>query len=202
MPPASGDGDGGGAAGCAMRRGRDRSGDRGGASARALQGSLVALNDAECPFRPRQQRAPPLALPACNSAPAAAAACPMRALARHLPLLSAAAAAAALLLTLGAVAWSAPLRRRRSRVLGVIPARYASTRFPGKPLALIAGKPMIQAKRRRSGTLSFHTSAQLSECALSRGCAAHVGGGARRDDAHAAGCARRSGARAWRGAAS
>ncbi|MFZ5628116.1 MAG: 3-deoxy-manno-octulosonate cytidylyltransferase [Spirochaetota bacterium] len=30
------------------------------------------------------------------------------------------------------------------RALGVIPARYASTRFPGKPLAKIAGKPMIQ----------------------------------------------------------
>jgi 3-deoxy-manno-octulosonate cytidylyltransferase (CMP-KDO synthetase) len=30
------------------------------------------------------------------------------------------------------------------RVLAVIPARYASTRFPGKPLALISGKPMIQ----------------------------------------------------------
>ena len=29
-------------------------------------------------------------------------------------------------------------------VLVVIPARYASTRFPGKPLAFIAGKPMIQ----------------------------------------------------------
>src|SRR5437867_9480930 len=28
--------------------------------------------------------------------------------------------------------------------IGVIPARYASTRFPGKPLALIAGKPLIQ----------------------------------------------------------
>ncbi|GHS93724.1 3-deoxy-manno-octulosonate cytidylyltransferase [Bacteroidia bacterium] len=28
--------------------------------------------------------------------------------------------------------------------LGLIPARYASTRFPGKPLADIAGKPMIQ----------------------------------------------------------
>lgn len=28
--------------------------------------------------------------------------------------------------------------------LGIIPARYGSTRFPGKPLALIAGKPMIQ----------------------------------------------------------
>lgn len=27
--------------------------------------------------------------------------------------------------------------------LAVIPARYGSTRFPGKPLALIAGKPMI-----------------------------------------------------------
>lgn len=30
------------------------------------------------------------------------------------------------------------------KTLGVIPARYGSTRFPGKPLALIAGKPMIQ----------------------------------------------------------
>lgn len=30
------------------------------------------------------------------------------------------------------------------KVLGLIPARYASTRFPGKPLAVIAGKPMIQ----------------------------------------------------------
>lgn len=29
-------------------------------------------------------------------------------------------------------------------VMAVIPARYASTRFPGKPLALIAGKPMIR----------------------------------------------------------
>jgi 3-deoxy-manno-octulosonate cytidylyltransferase (CMP-KDO synthetase) len=30
------------------------------------------------------------------------------------------------------------------RILGIIPARYASTRFPGKPLALIAGKSLIQ----------------------------------------------------------
>ncbi len=29
-------------------------------------------------------------------------------------------------------------------ILAVIPARYASERFPGKPLANIAGKPMIQ----------------------------------------------------------
>jgi 3-deoxy-manno-octulosonate cytidylyltransferase (CMP-KDO synthetase) len=31
----------------------------------------------------------------------------------------------------------------RNRVLAVIPARYSSTRFPGKPLALLAGKPMV-----------------------------------------------------------
>ena len=30
------------------------------------------------------------------------------------------------------------------KVLCIIPARYASTRFPGKPLAVICGKPMIQ----------------------------------------------------------
>jgi 3-deoxy-manno-octulosonate cytidylyltransferase (CMP-KDO synthetase) len=30
------------------------------------------------------------------------------------------------------------------KVIGIIPARYASTRFPGKPLAPIAGKPLIQ----------------------------------------------------------
>jgi 3-deoxy-manno-octulosonate cytidylyltransferase (CMP-KDO synthetase) len=30
------------------------------------------------------------------------------------------------------------------KVVGIIPARYASTRFPAKALALIAGKPLIQ----------------------------------------------------------
>ncbi|MBN2451376.1 MAG: 3-deoxy-manno-octulosonate cytidylyltransferase [Lentisphaeria bacterium] len=33
---------------------------------------------------------------------------------------------------------------KRSRTVAVIPARYASSRFPGKPLAVIAGKPMIR----------------------------------------------------------
>jgi 3-deoxy-manno-octulosonate cytidylyltransferase (CMP-KDO synthetase) len=32
----------------------------------------------------------------------------------------------------------------RGQILGIIPARYASTRFPGKPLVEIAGKTMIQ----------------------------------------------------------
>jgi 3-deoxy-manno-octulosonate cytidylyltransferase (CMP-KDO synthetase) len=30
------------------------------------------------------------------------------------------------------------------KILGIIPARYASTRFPGKPLHMIRGKPLIQ----------------------------------------------------------
>src|SRR5258708_35808883 len=30
------------------------------------------------------------------------------------------------------------------RILGMIPARYASSRFPGKAIANLAGKPMLQ----------------------------------------------------------
>ncbi len=41
------------------------------------------------------------------------------------------------------------------RILGVIPARFASTRFPGKALAPIWGKPMIQ-----------HVWERASRCAL------------------------------------
>jgi 3-deoxy-manno-octulosonate cytidylyltransferase (CMP-KDO synthetase) len=33
---------------------------------------------------------------------------------------------------------------RRYNFAGIIPARYASSRFPGKPLALIGNRPMIQ----------------------------------------------------------
>jgi 3-deoxy-manno-octulosonate cytidylyltransferase (CMP-KDO synthetase) len=39
------------------------------------------------------------------------------------------------------------------RVLVVIPARYGSTRFPGKPLAEIRGKPMIAHVAGRAGKL-------------------------------------------------
>ena len=31
----------------------------------------------------------------------------------------------------------------KMKIIGVIPARYRSSRFPGKPLADICGKPMI-----------------------------------------------------------
>ena len=40
--------------------------------------------------------------------------------------------------------------------LGVIPARYASTRFPGKPLALLGDKPMIQWVYERASDLFEH----------------------------------------------
>ncbi len=30
------------------------------------------------------------------------------------------------------------------KFIGIIPARYASTRFPGKPIAMLGGKPVIQ----------------------------------------------------------
>src|SRR5258705_5820771 len=36
------------------------------------------------------------------------------------------------------------------KIVGIVPARYGSTRFPGKPLALIAGKPLIQHVVERS----------------------------------------------------
>lgn len=42
-------------------------------------------------------------------------------------------------------------------VLGVIPARYASTRFPGKALAVIAGKPMVQHVYERAQLCSRFT---------------------------------------------
>ena len=39
---------------------------------------------------------------------------------------------------------SAAAKKSSMKVIGIIPARYSSTRFPGKPLALIAGKPLIR----------------------------------------------------------
>ncbi|HLH41884.1 MAG TPA: 3-deoxy-manno-octulosonate cytidylyltransferase [Bryobacteraceae bacterium] len=44
------------------------------------------------------------------------------------------------------------------RILGVIPARYASSRFPGKPLASIAGKTMLQHVWERASQARYLTS--------------------------------------------
>ena len=39
---------------------------------------------------------------------------------------------------------------RSARVVAIIPSRYQSTRLPGKPLALIAGKTMVEHVHRRA----------------------------------------------------
>ncbi len=44
------------------------------------------------------------------------------------------------------------------QILGVIPARYASSRFPGKPLASIAGKTMLQHVWERASQARYLTS--------------------------------------------
>jgi 3-deoxy-manno-octulosonate cytidylyltransferase (CMP-KDO synthetase) len=44
-----------------------------------------------------------------------------------------------------------------TRILGVIPARFASTRFPGKALARIAGKSMLEHVFERAGQARYLT---------------------------------------------
>ncbi len=44
---------------------------------------------------------------------------------------------------------------RQPSVIAIVPARYASNRFPGKPLAKIAGKPMIQHVVERAQAVSM-----------------------------------------------
>jgi 3-deoxy-D-manno-octulosonate cytidylyltransferase len=61
-------------------------------------------------------------------------------------------------------------------VIAVIPARYASVRFPGKPLAPLAGKPMVlhvleavRAARRVDRVLVATDDARIAECVRSAG---------------------------------
>ncbi|CAN6928949.1 unnamed protein product [Brassica oleracea] len=59
-------------------------------------------------------------------------------------------AGTAIAAAIGAHAYLGRSRKFRSRVVGIIPARYASSRFEGKPLVQILGKPMIQRTWERS----------------------------------------------------
>ncbi|KAF5728031.1 Nucleotide-diphospho-sugar transferases superfamily protein isoform 1 [Tripterygium wilfordii] len=59
-------------------------------------------------------------------------------------------AGAAISVAIGAAAYLGRFRKFRSRVVGIIPARFASSRFQGKPLVEILGKPMIQRTWERS----------------------------------------------------
>jgi len=42
------------------------------------------------------------------------------------------------------------------KFLAIIPSRYGSTRFPGKPLALLAGKPIVERVYERVATVFDH----------------------------------------------
>lgn len=60
------------------------------------------------------------------------------------------------------------------KVLILIPARYASTRFPGKPLALIFGKPMIRHVIEKAKAVSEHAyvatdDQRIADCVTSFG---------------------------------
>src|SRR5690554_7605532 len=82
----------------------------------------------------------------------------------------------------------------------VIPARYASSRLPGKPLAMIAGKPMIQhvceraAESRASRVVVATDDARIEEAC--RGLGAEVG---MTSPSHASGTDRREGVGRRRG---
>lgn len=58
--------------------------------------------------------------------------------------------------------------------VGIIPARYASTRFPGKPLAMIGGMPMIERVYRQASKALDHVcvatdDSRIYECVRSFG---------------------------------
>jgi len=60
------------------------------------------------------------------------------------------------------------------KILGIIPARYQSTRFPGKPLADILGKPMIwhvykQAKKALENVIIATDDNRIFETAIALG---------------------------------
>lgn len=50
------------------------------------------------------------------------------------------------------------------KVIGIVPARMASSRFPGKPLYPISGKPMIEHVYRRAQLFSKWTHLALATC--------------------------------------
>lgn len=51
-------------------------------------------------------------------------------------------------------------------IVGLIPARYASTRFPGKPLADIGGKPMIERVYERVSRVLRHVAVATDDARI------------------------------------
>jgi 3-deoxy-manno-octulosonate cytidylyltransferase (CMP-KDO synthetase) len=54
------------------------------------------------------------------------------------------------------------INKSNLKVFGIIPARYASTRFPGKPLALLDGRSMVEWVYRRASQ-AFETVAVATD---------------------------------------
>lgn len=65
---------------------------------------------------------------------------------------------------------------RGFNVFGIIPARYASSRFPGKPLAEIQGKPMIQWVYERVQSSEVHDLAVATDDERIANCVCGFGG--------------------------
>src|SRR5262249_59397012 len=80
----------------------------------------------------------------------------------------------------------------RVRAVGVIPARHAASRFPGKPLAPIAGVPMVQrvyegaARAKRLSRVIVAT----DDARVADACAAFAAEVGRTSPSHAAGADR------------
>ncbi|XP_060189298.1 3-deoxy-manno-octulosonate cytidylyltransferase, mitochondrial-like isoform X2 [Lycium barbarum] len=82
-------------------------------------------------------------------------------------ILNGLAVGAAMATAFGARAYLTRSGRFRSRIIGIIPARFASTRFQGKPLVHILGKPMIQRTWERAklaATLDHVDDEKIAEC--------------------------------------
>lgn len=62
------------------------------------------------------------------------------------------------------------------KFVGIIPARYASTRFPGKPLAILQGKPMIQVVYERVKASSLSQVVVATDHPLIQQCVLDFGG--------------------------
>lgn len=64
-----------------------------------------------------------------------------------------------------------------NRIIAVIPARMASTRFPGKPLAELLGLPMIEHVRRRSALAPSISEVVVATCDREVGAVVTANGG-------------------------
>ena len=67
------------------------------------------------------------------------------------------------------------------KFIAIIPARYASTRFPGKPLAKLGGKPVIQRSKTGEFLAKFPSAlsaaralGKVTNKSTDRGAASHI----------------------------